>query len=721
MAALLLCSAAPASAAIPAWTTYHHDGARSGIDPESTTPLPPARLWETGALDGSIWGEPLVYGSTVYVATENDTVYALDAGTGAVRWEAHVGTPVPSSELECGDISPTVGITSTPVIDPVTNTIYAVADTWDGSNASSIHHYLVALDLASGAMRPNFPLLVDPPFPAGGDAAHQLQRAGLALDNGEVVMGYGGNDGDCGTYWGWLVAAPESGSGPEYHFQVEEEAGHHGGAIWGAGNAPAVDAGGYLYAATGNGYSGGHFDDSESVLRVEADMHLVEFWAPTNWLELDEGDGDLGSSNPVVLPNGLVFEIGKSGEAVLLRPGAFGGIGGAPAASINVCGSWGGGIYVPANATSGTLYITCLGSGLHAIAVNELNAPEPQLSELPGWSVPGNAIGPPIFAGGLVWSTHWNETVEEEGGVLYGIDPHTGEVKAQEELGAFEHFATPAAGGGRLFAANNDRVSALDIAVPAAPTPTSTALAAPAVAQRGKPVTLTASVSPVPDGGTVAFTDAGTPIAGCAEVHVGLASAGKASCHTSFSQVGTHGLGAAYSGDPFYAPSSSLFVALPVTEGPGGGALGLLSGLKESHKRWREGRARPRISTPRHGVHHRQSPPVGTTFTFVLTEPSHVAFSFKQSVKGRRVGRRCVAVSKRSGPAHARGRTCRVLATVATLGFSGHRGINTVRFEGRVSRHKLLRPGRYTLVVVAGPVESGPLSAQRVSFTIVKH
>ena len=315
LAAALLCSAPEASAAIPAWTTYHHDGARSGIDPDSTTPLPPARLWQTGALDGSVWGEPLLYGSTVYVATENDTIYALDAGTGAVHWEAHLGTPVPSSELECGDISPTVGITSTPVIDPVTNTIYAVTDAWDGSDPASIHHYLVALDLSTGAMRPNFPLAVDPPFPAGGDAAHQLQRAGLALDNGEVVIGYGGNDGDCGTYWGWLVAAPESGSGPEYHFQVEEAGGHHGGAIWGSGNAPAVDGAGYLYAATGNGYSGGHFDDSESVLRLEADMRLVEVWAPANWLELDEGDGDLGSSNPVVLPNGLVFQIGKSGEA----------------------------------------------------------------------------------------------------------------------------------------------------------------------------------------------------------------------------------------------------------------------------------------------------------------------------------------------------------------------------------------------------------------------
>ena len=730
-AAFALSCVSGASAAIPAWTTYHHDGARTGIDPDSTTPLPPARRWQTSPLEGSIWGEPLVYGSTVYVATEANTVYALEASTGAVRWEAHLGTPVPSSELECGDISPTVGITSTPVIDPVTNTLYAVTDSWNGTEASSIHHSLVALDLSTGAMRPGFPVLIDPPLPAGANAAHQLQRAGLALDDGEVVAGYGGNDGDCGTYWGWLVAAPESGIGPEHAFQVEEAAGHHGGAIWGSGNAPAIDSGGYVYAATGNGYSGGHFDDSESVLRLEADMHLVEFWAPSNWLELDESDGDLSSSNPVVLPNGLIFQIGKSGEAVLLRPGSFGGIGGAPAASIPVCGSWGGGIYVPASATSGRLYITCLGSGLHAVEVSELNAPEPKLSEPPEWNVPGQAIGPPIYAGGLVWSTHWNETVEEGGGVLYGIDPRTGAVKFEEPLGGFEHFATPSAGGGRLFVANESeestshtiagRVTAYDIAIPPSPTPTTTSLTASENAARGKPATLTAAVSPVPDGGTVAFTDNGTPIAGCGEVHVSLASSGKAVCQTSFGEVGTVSLVASYSGDAYYAHSSSPPAYVRVTGGPGS-AGGLLAGLRESHKRWREGRAEPRISAflaraHKRRTHPRKRLPVGTTFTFTLTEPAPIAFSFKRFAPGRRVRGHCVALHDVRARARARLEHCSIATTVATLHFTGHRGLNSVRFEGTVSRRKILRPGRYTLVVVATDESA---VAQRVSFTIVK-
>ena len=70
--------------------------------------------------------------------------------------------------------------------------------------------------------------------------------------------------------------------------------------------------------------------------------------------------------------------------------------------------------------------MSCLGGGLHAVAVRELNAFEPKLSAAPGWSNPSQAIGPPIFAGNLVWATHWNEHVSEGGGVLYGIDPADG-------------------------------------------------------------------------------------------------------------------------------------------------------------------------------------------------------------------------------------------------------------------------------------------------------
>ena len=112
-----------AAAAIPAWTTYRHDAARSGIDPDSTSPVTPSGAWQTPALDGEVYGQPLVYGPYVYVATENDSVYKLDAASGAVVWSKHLATPERSSLAPCGDISPSIGITSTPVIDPATDRI----------------------------------------------------------------------------------------------------------------------------------------------------------------------------------------------------------------------------------------------------------------------------------------------------------------------------------------------------------------------------------------------------------------------------------------------------------------------------------------------------------------------------------------------------------------------------------------------------------------------
>jgi outer membrane protein assembly factor BamB len=446
-----------ARAAVPAWTTYRHDASRSGIDPESTSPLPPAPAWQTAPLDGNIYGEPLEYGPRVYVATENDSIYSLDAVTGGVVWEKHLARPVNSSQLKCGDISPTVGITSTPVIDPVTKTIYAVMDTWDGSHAETIKHELVALDIETGAMRAGFPRPVDPPFPTGGNAAHQLQRAGLALDGSEVLIGYGGNDGDCGTYWGWLVGAPESGAGGLLSYQVDSIPGDFQGAIWGAGNAPAVASNGDVYVSTGNG-SSSTYDEGDAVLKLNASLELLESWAPADWKELDESDTDLGSSDPVPLPDGLLFQIGKQGIGFLLRADALGGAGTTPLAELHVCdGSWGGGVYVPASASGGTLYITCA-EGLRAVSVLEVGGAKPSLSLAAGWTVLSEAVGPPIYAGGLVW------VASSATAKLYGLSPVTGAIDFESILGSVEHFATPSAAAGRLFVAGGKQVSSFTIA-----------------------------------------------------------------------------------------------------------------------------------------------------------------------------------------------------------------------------------------------------------------
>ncbi|MBV9801327.1 MAG: PQQ-binding-like beta-propeller repeat protein [Solirubrobacterales bacterium] len=487
-----------AGAAVPAWTTYRHDAARSGIDPDSTNPVTPSQAWQTPALDGEVYGQPLLYGSYVYVATENDTVYKFDAATGAVAWSEHLATPEPASVAPCGDISPSIGVTSTPVIDPAANRLYLVGAV---SASGTVHHELFSLDLSSGQPTAGFPLLVDPPYPAGGAAVNQLQRAGLALDEGRIVIGYGGNDGDCSTYWGWLVSAPTDGTTQLASFQVD--GGHTAGAIWAAGNAPAVDAGGDVFVATGNGIGNSTSNPQygDSVVKLNASASPLDWWAPPNWTSLDSSDADLGSSMPTLLPGGFLFQSGKDGNGYLLNGTSLGGVG-PPVATTGFCsgGSFGGSVYDPVNFT---IYAACRG-GLRALSFNATSPPS--LAAKAGFSAPSGATGPPMIAGGLVWVTNYSS------GTLYGVDPTSGATASRftipenREPGGSDvaHFASPSAGGGRLFVASGDQVTAYTVATPpsapptpTAPPPTGSAVAGGSPSVRlHSPVISHASISP---------------------------------------------------------------------------------------------------------------------------------------------------------------------------------------------------------------------------------
>jgi outer membrane protein assembly factor BamB len=196
IAALLFMLWAPAVARAD-WTTYRGDAARSGIDTSSVGSAPFAAAWTSPNLGGDVWGQPLVHNGVVIAATETNQVWALSESTGQVMWQASAGTPVPASgpgpHPPCGDISPYVGITSTPVIDPASNQVFVVADNLIGG---TIVHQLYAFNLANGSAVAGFPVSVEPP---GDTPSDQLQRPGLALAGGQVIVGYGGNDGDCGS------------------------------------------------------------------------------------------------------------------------------------------------------------------------------------------------------------------------------------------------------------------------------------------------------------------------------------------------------------------------------------------------------------------------------------------------------------------------------------------------------------------------------------------
>jgi outer membrane protein assembly factor BamB len=427
----------PQPAASSSWTVYHRDAAGRGVAGPATAVSTTSRAWTSPRLDGEIYGEPLVSSGRVYVATEDDTVYGLSAATGAVVWSTHVGSPVPSADLPCGDIAPTVGITGTPVIDQSRGEIFVVADELVNGKPA---HMFTGLATTSGKVE-----VTRDVDPAGADPAALLQRTGLTLDDGQAVFGMGGNDGDCAAYKGRLIAIPETGGTPKM-FTVDAAAGESQGAIWMGGAAPVVDSSGDIWVSTGNGsvYSYGHaYDNSDSVLELSPSLKLLQFFAPATWATNNSEDLDM-SAAPALLSDGQVILTGKSRIVYLLNGAHLGGIGGQQAALGPACSeNIDGGVAVQGT----TVYLPCL-SGI--IAVRAVKTPA-ALHLL--WSS-GTGGGPAIVAAGLVWTIGQN-------GMLYGLSPATGKVRQQAAIGVpASHFPTPSVADGLLLAPSADQVVA---------------------------------------------------------------------------------------------------------------------------------------------------------------------------------------------------------------------------------------------------------------------
>jgi outer membrane protein assembly factor BamB len=463
-----------AGAASPAWTTDHLDPGRNGNDtgdPGLGASVTPS--WTSPIVDGRIYGEPLLLNNTVYVATQKNTVYALNAGSGAMIWSLPLAQspnnliPVPRSNVThvagigsgCGNIDP-LGITGTPVIDPALGsggTLFAVAETWDGSTESTIHHELVAVDLAAHTVTH---ANVDPTgvgFDTAAPRALEQERGALALAGGNVVVPYGGLAGDCGGYHGFAVSLPENLSGTANAFEVNAptagvDASNRAGGIW-AAVGPAVDSSGSVYLTTGNGFepSNSTYEYTDGIVKLDSTMHVQDFFGPSVWRGDDGADKDLGSSAPLLISrvsgNPLVFATGKQSTGYLLDSGQLSSnashIGG-ELFSAHVCDqqAFGGDAYA-----NGYVYVPC-GEGLRALAVNTA-AP----SFARAWIGPGDATGPPIVAGGRVW-LHGS-------GRLYGLNATTGATEVMlPGVSTPYNFGSPSAGGGRLFFAAGTSVVA---------------------------------------------------------------------------------------------------------------------------------------------------------------------------------------------------------------------------------------------------------------------
>lgn len=317
--------------------TYQYDQTRAGANRNETL-LAPANVNTTqfGKLfsrpvDGVIYGQPLVMTNlaipglgvhnVVYVATEHDSVYAFDAdsNTGAnsaplwkVSFLAPGVTTVPNSDVGCDQITPEIGITSTPVIDPAAGTIYVVAMTKEttGTNVTYVHR-LHALDVTTGAERPNSPVVIQASVPGTADggqtvnfvAKNYKQRTGLVLLNGNIYTAWASHC-DLGKYHGWLIAynATTLAQTAVYNNTPNGDM----ASFWAGGAAPAVDAAGNMFLVGGNGTfdsNGNGMDDGESYLKLSTTggLKLVDYFTPYNYADLNNRDLDVGSTGVALL------------------------------------------------------------------------------------------------------------------------------------------------------------------------------------------------------------------------------------------------------------------------------------------------------------------------------------------------------------------------------------------------------------------------------------
>src|SRR5579871_5839326 len=254
---------------------------------------------------GNTWASPLFLASgpggkgLFFAVTNGNDVFALDETTGAIVWTRNVGAAPAKTGQSCGDISP-IGIISTPVIDEKARTIYVAGAIGDATGITA--HQIHALSVDDGSERAGWPVDVSS-ISADGvafTASPQNQRSALSLVNGILYVAYGGHNGDCGNYRGWVVAVDTANPTNRGGFVT---GGSRGEGIWAAGGM-ASDGNG-VFVPTGNNLAGATTHaDSEEIVRVTGlgavdRSSSANVFYPASWQTMDGTDADMTSSSPV--------------------------------------------------------------------------------------------------------------------------------------------------------------------------------------------------------------------------------------------------------------------------------------------------------------------------------------------------------------------------------------------------------------------------------------
>jgi len=517
-------------------TQFHNHDSRDGLYVDSAfTPSAAANLTRDLNFDGTIVGN--VYSQPLYIedgpdgkamviaVTESNNVYALDALDGSVIWERNVGPPVSADDLICTKFDP-MGIIGTPIVDLASRALFLDAMiTPDGGETKK--HLIFSLNVDTGDINSGWPVDAEATASYNGTtftAAIQQQRPALGIVSNILYVGYGSRM-DCSLYHGWLVGVPIDNPAGVMAWAAATHRGSWGGAIWAVGGL--ASDGKNPFVTTGNTRNtGGNWDGGEAVIRLQPGPlfsgNPSDYWAPTNWLDLDNIDADLGASGPLLVdvpgatPSHLIVAMGKGGKAYLVNRDNLGGIS-APITSAQVASS----VIIQAATTYRTNQSTYVAFRarnnnpmLSAFRITATNPP----TIGSGWSVTrkGGGCGSPFVTSTdgtnnmIVWVVGTEDQNTQGDQRLHGYDGDTGAVVydggGPNELMAGTHFysTTGIAARGRIYVAGDNKVYAFALPAPtptATPTATATATATP---------TPTLPPSPTP---TPTATPTGTPSA----------------------------------------------------------------------------------------------------------------------------------------------------------------------------------------------------------------
>jgi outer membrane protein assembly factor BamB len=455
-----------------------------------------------GTIVGNVHAQPLYIeggpnGTMIIAVTASNNIYALNATTGTVIWQRNVGTPPPGGN-PCGNIFP-VGTIGTPVVDLGSRSLFFDAMLSGNPNK----HFIYSVNVDTGATNAGWPVDVDATATYNGIAFNsfvQEDRGALALVNGIVYVPYSGYFGDCGTYHGWVVGVQANNPSGVMAWATTAI----GGGIW--GHSGIASDGTNMFVITGNTFNtGGNWMGGEAIIRLQAGPtwtgQPTDYWAPTNWFSLDQGDTDLGGVSAMLIdvpgatPSQLVLALGKDGNAYLLNRNNLGGIT-SPMASLNIGGAMRGQSSATYTTTQGTYFVFRLGSS--TVKAYKITATSPP-TIVSAWSVSQNGQGSPwvTTTDGIHNAIVWVVGAQGDG-QLHGYDGDTGAViyVGTDVMTGTRKWNSGMVARGSIYIANDNKVYKFRV-LGGTPTPTPTPTAtATATATAMATATFTPTVTP---------------------------------------------------------------------------------------------------------------------------------------------------------------------------------------------------------------------------------